>query len=90
MISSFTPPFYPARKKPSFRIDSDLFRLLSDPLDAHFTHEFPQRVQVQNIGNTSRGRMKPVGFGMPWKMNEPMDQRIEFAKKALKTDNFRA
>ncbi|MDR3459099.1 MAG: hypothetical protein P4N60_16775, partial [Verrucomicrobiae bacterium] len=47
-------------------------------------------VQVQNIGNTSRGRMKPVGFGMPWKMNEPMDQRIEFAKKALKTDNFRA
>lgn len=27
---------------------------------------------------------------MPWKKNEPMDQRIEFAEKALKTDNFRA
>src|SRR5580692_1916972 len=27
---------------------------------------------------------------MPWKKNEPMDQRIEFAMKALRTDNFRA
>ena len=27
---------------------------------------------------------------MPWKKNEPMDQRIEFAMKALHTDNFRA
>jgi putative transposase len=27
---------------------------------------------------------------MPWKKNGPMDQRIEFALKALRTDNFRA
>jgi transposase-like protein len=27
---------------------------------------------------------------MPWKKNEPMDQRIEFALRALRTDNFRA
>lgn len=27
---------------------------------------------------------------MPWKTSEPMDQRIEFALKALRTDNFRA
>lgn len=27
---------------------------------------------------------------MPWKKNEPMDQRIEFAMKAMRTDNFRA
>src|SRR3954470_16362805 len=27
---------------------------------------------------------------MPWKKSEPMDQRIEFALKALRTDNFRA
>ena len=27
---------------------------------------------------------------MPWKKIEPMDQRIEFALKALRTDNFRA
>ncbi len=27
---------------------------------------------------------------MPWKKSEPMDQRIEFALKSLRTDNFRA
>lgn len=27
---------------------------------------------------------------MPWKKTEPMDQRIEFGLKALRTDNFRA
>jgi putative transposase len=27
---------------------------------------------------------------MPWKKSEPMEQRIEFALKALKTENFRA
>jgi len=27
---------------------------------------------------------------MPWKTSEPMDQRIEFAMEALRTDNFRA
>src|SRR5260370_41414932 len=27
---------------------------------------------------------------MPWKKHEPMDQRIEFALNALRTDNFRA
>jgi transposase len=27
---------------------------------------------------------------MPWKVNEPMNQRTEFVLKALKTDNFRA
>src|SRR4030081_3472955 len=27
---------------------------------------------------------------MPWKNNEPMDQRVEFMLKALRTDNFRA
>jgi hypothetical protein len=26
---------------------------------------------------------------MPWKKSEPMDQRIEFALQALRTDNFR-
>src|SRR3569832_163857 len=27
---------------------------------------------------------------MPWKKSEPMDQRMEFALKSLRTDNFRA
>src|SRR5260370_5788307 len=27
---------------------------------------------------------------MPWKNNKPMDQRIEFAMKAMETENFRA
>src|SRR6201981_3681123 len=27
---------------------------------------------------------------MPWKKSEPMEQRTEFALKALKTENFRA
>src|ERR1700732_1031856 len=27
---------------------------------------------------------------MPWKKSEPMEQRAEFALKALKTENFRA
>jgi putative transposase len=32
---------------------------------------------------------KPVGLAMPWMTKEPMDLRIEFAMKALRTDNFR-
>ena len=39
-------------------------------------------VQVQDIGNT-QGQM-------PRKKSEPMEQRTEFALKALKTENFRA
>jgi putative transposase len=27
---------------------------------------------------------------MPWKKSEPMEQRAEFALKALKSENFRA
>ena len=33
---------------------------------------------------------EPVGLVMPWTKKEPMEQRIEFAIKALRTDNFRA
>ena len=44
---------------------------------------------VQNIGNTL-GVAEPVGLGMPWPKKEPMDQRIEFAMRAVRSDNFRA
>jgi putative transposase len=30
-----------------------------------------------------------VGLAMPWNKKEPMDLRIEFAMKAMRTDNFR-
>lgn len=32
---------------------------------------------------------EPAGLVMPWTKKEPMAQRIEFAMKALRTDNFR-
>ena len=32
---------------------------------------------------------EPVGLAMPWMNQEPMDLRIEFAMKAMRTDNFR-
>src|SRR5580692_9460705 len=32
---------------------------------------------------------EPVGWDMPWTKKEPMDLRIEFAMKAMRTENFR-
>src|SRR6202011_2717548 len=47
-------------------------------------------VQVQYIGNTSGAeKAKKIAF-MPWKKSGPMEQRIEFALKAMRTLNFRA
>src|ERR1700743_1870287 len=33
--------------------------------------------------------VRPVGLTMPWMKKEPMDLRLEFAMKAMRTDNFR-
>ena len=32
---------------------------------------------------------EPLGLAMPWKTKEPMDLRMEFAMKAMRTENFR-
>ena len=47
---------------------------------------------VQDMGNTFEipKRVLWIFWGMPWKQTNPMNQRIEFALKAIKTDNFRA
>src|ERR1700736_941300 len=47
-------------------------------------------VQVQYIGNTSGAEKAKKWASMPWKKTEPMEQRIEFALRAMRTLNFRA
>src|SRR4029077_2790037 len=53
----------------------------------HFASMFS--VQVQNIGNTFGQRAAKEAL-MPWKKSEPMEQRVEFVLRALRTENFRA
>jgi hypothetical protein len=45
---------------------------------------------IQNIGNTLKKVFGAISSWRPWKKSGPVDQRIGFELKALRTDNFRA